>query len=457
MYRCEEIKRGSKIQQWAIFAAGLLLCELLLPAVVSAQLSFEEAPINYNKAEPDNLISRFQKRLDSGEIKLAYQRKNRSGYLPAVLEALKIPVSSQTLVFSKTSLQVKHIDPQSPRALYFNDDLYVGIVQGGPVLELSASDPKLGTVFYTMSQSQTSHPTFVRKTFECTQCHASSMTQGVPGHIMRSVYPGPDGMPAFREGTYRSDHSSPFSERWGGWYVSGTHGDMRHMGNLIFRQGDSSRNLNREPGANTVDLEKWFDTSAYLTPHSDIVSLMVLEHQVKMHNLITRAQIEGRITERDATVMNRMLEREATFQSDSTKRRYESAANRLVDYMLFVDELQLEGQVRGTSRFESEFPRTGPRDRRGRSLRDFDLKRRLFKYPCSYLIYSESFEALPQPVLDVVYRRLWEVLSGKDQSSEYAHLSAKDRRAILEILLETKRGLPQYWKLAESDSPQAGG
>ncbi len=457
MYHCEELNRVSRTLQRVILTAGLLAGCLLVPAVVSAQLSFEEAPINYNKAEPDNLISRFQKRLDAGEIKLAYERKNRIGYLPAVLDALKIPVSSQTLVFSKTSLQVKHIDPQSPRALYFNDDLYVGYVQGGSVLEVSASDPKLGTVFYTMSQSQTSHPTFVRKTFECTQCHASSMTQGVPGHIMRSVYPGPDGMPAFREGTFRSDHSSPFSERWGGWYVTGTHGEMRHMGNLIFRQGDSSRNLNREPGANAVDLEKWFDTSAYLSPHSDIVSLMVLEHQVKMHNLITRAQIEGRITERDAAVMNRMLEREATFQSDSTKRRYESAANRLVDYMLFVDELQLDDQIRGTSRFESEFSRSGPRDKQGRSLRDFDLKRRLFRYPCSYLIYSESFDKLPRPVLDVVYRRLWEILSGKDQSSEYAHLSAADRRAILEILIETKQGLPEYWKPAEPDTRPTGG
>ncbi|HAH48101.1 MAG TPA: hypothetical protein DCM07_25255 [Planctomycetaceae bacterium] len=457
MDHCEEINGNSRSWQKSGFALGLLLCFLLMPSMGSAQLSFEEAPINYNKAEPDNLISRFQKRLDAGEIELEYQRKNRAGYLPAVLEALKIPVSSQTLVFSKTSLQVKHIDPQSPRALYFNDDLYVGYVRGGSVLEVSASDPKLGTVFYTMSQSQTSHPAFVRKTFECTQCHASSMTQGVPGHIMRSVYPGPDGMPVFREGTFRSDHSSPFSERWGGWYVTGTHGEMRHMGNLIFRQGDSARNLNREPGANAVDLEKWFDTSAYLTPHSDIVSLMVLEHQTKMHNLITRAQIEGRITERDATVMNRMLEREATFQSDSTKRRYESAANRLVDYMLFVDELQLKGQIQGTSRFESEFTQLGPRDSQGRSLRDFDLKRRLFQYPCSYLIYSESFEQLPRPVLDVVYRRLWEILSGKDQSSEYAHLSEADRRAIREILLETKQGLPAYWKPEESETGQTGG
>ncbi|QDT25378.1 hypothetical protein Enr10x_06730 [Gimesia panareensis] len=413
----------------------------------SAQVNFEEAPINYNKATPDNAISRVQKKLDAGELKLAFDREERRGYLPAVLEALKIPISSQILVFSKTSLQVKRIDPLSPRALYYNDDLYLGFVQGGSVLEVSASDPQLGTVFYTLSQFETSRPKFVRKTFECTQCHAGSMTQGVPGHIMRSVYPGPDGMPVFREGTYRSDQSSPFEERWGGWYVSGTHGKMRHMGNLIFRQGDNSRNLNRDKGANADDLERWFDTDPYMTPYSDIVSLMVLEHQAKMHNLITRAQFEGRITERDSRVMNKMLERKAAFQSDSTKRRYESSAKRLVDYMLFVDELQLEDRIEGLSGFQTEFPQAGPRDSKGRSLRDFDLERRLFKYPCSYLIYSDSFEALPKPVLEVVYRQLWEVLTGKNQSKEFAHLSAEDRRAILEILIETRKGLPDYWKL----------
>lgn len=379
---------------WTVCLAGGCL---IWSGSAEAQVNFEEAPINYNKATPENAISRFQKKLDAGDLKLAFDQEEGRGYLPAVLEALKIPVSSQVLVFSKTSLQVKRIDPLSPRALYYSDDLYLGFVQGGSVLEVSASDPQLGTVFYTLSQYETSHPKFVRKTFECTQCHAGSMTQGVPGHIMRSVYPGPDGMPVFREGTYRSDHSSPFEERWGGWYVTGTHGKMRHMGNLIFRQGDNSRNLNRDKGANADDLERWFDTDPYLTPYSDIVSLMVLEHQAKMHNLITRAQFEGRITERDSRVMNRMLEREAAYQSDSTKRRYESSAKRLVDYMLFVDELPLESRIEGLSGFQSEFPQAGPRDSQGRSLRDFDLERRLFKYPCSYLIYSDSFEALPQP------------------------------------------------------------
>jgi len=447
---------AQKLKSVSLFASrfnsgmSLLIACLLWTSQAAAQVNFEEAPINYNKARPDNPISRFQKQLEAGELKLAFDRKEGRGYLPAVLEALKIPISSQVLVFSKTSLQVKHIDPLSPRALYFNDDLYLGFVQGGSVLELSASDPQLGTVFYTLSQYENSRPRFVRKTFECTQCHAGSMTQGVPGHIMRSVYPGPDGMPVFREGTYRSDHSSPFEERWGGWYVTGAHGKMRHMGNLIFRQGDNARNLNRDRGANADDLGRWFDTDPYLTPHSDIVSLMVLEHQAKMHNLITRAQFEGRITGRDARVMNRMLERKETFQSDSTKRRYESSAKRLVDYMLFVDELPLEDKIKGSTDFQIEFSQAGPRDSKGRSLRDFDLERRIFKYPCSYLIYSDSFEALPRPVLDVVYQRLWDILTGKEESKEYAHLNGEDRRAILEILLETRSGLPAYWKLPES-------
>ncbi len=424
-----------------------LLCLIQIPANLFAQVSFEEAPINYNKAEPDNLISRLQKKLDQGQVHLEYQRGKGIGYLPSVLKTLEIPASSQVLVFSKTSLQVRHIDPQSPRALYFNDDIYIGYVQGGAVLEVSASDPKLGTVFYTLDQTQSSKPTFSRKTFQCTQCHASSLTQGVPGHIMRSVYPGPDGMPVYREGTYRSDQSSPFHERWGGWYVSGTHGKMRHMGNMIFRKGDSANNLNRDRGANAVDLEKWFDTEAYLGPHSDIVSLMVLEHQAKMHNLISRAQFEGRITIRDAEVMNKMLERKSSFQSDSTKRRFESSANRLVDHMLFVDELVLEDRIRGISSYQKDFTQTGPRDQRGRSLRDFDLERRLFKYPCSFLIYSESFNALPRPILDVIYRRMWDILSGKGDPKKYDHLSAEDRRAVQEILIETKPGLPDYWKL----------
>src|SRR5215510_13614103 len=82
----------------------------------------------------------------------------------------------------------------------------------------------------------------------------------------------------------------------------------------------------------------------------------------------------------------------------------------------------------------------------GRSLRDLDLKRRLFKYPCSFLIYSETFDALPDAAKGAVYKRLWEILTGRDRSPRFAGLSQSERQAVLEILLETKSGLPEYWK-----------
>ena len=111
-----------------------------------------------------------------------------------------------------------------------------------------------------------------------------------------------------------------------------------------------------------------------------------------------------------------------------------------------VGETELTDAVRGTSSFSQEFTARGPQDQQGRSLRQFDLKTRVFRYPCSYLIYSDCFDALPEPVLERVYQRLWDVLTGEDEAEKFAHLSAADRTAILEILRDTKDGLPDYWQ-----------
>ena len=81
-------------------------------------------------------------------------------------------------------------------------------------------------------------------------------------------------------------------------------------------------------------------------------------------------------------------------------------------------------------------------------LRDFDLQTRLFRYPLSYMIYDAAFDALPDLAKERIYQRLLEILTGKDQSEAYARLSAADRRAILEIVRETKRGLPADWSEA---------
>jgi len=413
-------------------------------ATARAQLEFNREPIRYAEAAVNDPVARLQQKIDAGQVKLSYD--GQRGYLESVLKELGVSPKSQTLVFSKTSFQQRLISPQRPRALYFNDDVYVGYVQRGDVLEFSAVDPQQGAVFYTLRQEKAAKPKFVRDRGNCLTCHASSRTQDVPGHMVRSVYPSESGMPHFGAGTFRTNHASPLSERWGGWYVTGTHGKQRHMGNAISPDRQDAEKLDVEAGANRTDLKELLDTDAYLSPHSDIVALLVLEHQVDMHNLLTRASYTTRTALFQGANMNKILERPATYVSDSTKRRIDNAAEKLVKYMLFSEEAALTDPIRGTSGFADEFAARGPLDRRGRSLRQFDLTRRIFKYPCSYLIYSEAFAALPEQVKSRVYRRLWEVLTGKETDEAYAHLTAQDRQAILEILRDTKQDLPDYWR-----------
>ncbi len=408
------------------------------------QLEFEAEPINYDTAPATDPVAQLQQRVERGEIRLAYDEAH--GYLPAVLEALHVPVSSQMLVFSKTSFQQRRITPRRPRAVYFNDDVYVGWVQGGDVVEFSAADPQLGGVFYTLSQEPTETPKIVRDRGQCISCHASSRTVGVPGHLVRSVYPDRSGRPFFGSGTFTTDHRSPLAERWGGWYVTGRHGGQRHMGNVIVLDRDQPEKLDVEAGANITDLKERLNLDPYLAPHSDIEALMVLEHQTRMQNLITRANFETRSALYYDDIMNRAMDRPLDHRSDSARRRIESAGDKLVEYMLFSAEFQLADPVTGTSNFAAEFMARGPRDSQGRSLRDLDMTRRLMKYPCSYLIYSKPFEGLPEPAKEYVYQRLFQILTRADENDEFVHLTMNDRQAIAEILRETKPDLAEYWK-----------
>lgn len=406
-------------------AAGLAIADL----GGSYTLPIEHEAIRYETAPLDDAITRLQRKLDSGQVKLRHNVD--FGYLPAMLDALKVPVSSQVLVFSKTSFQAPLIAPRMPRAIYFNDTVSVGYVRGGEVVELAATDPREGVVFYTLDQDETSHPRIQRRG-ECLQCHHNGATLGVPGLVVRSVYPERSGMPVFHAGGYITDHRSPLKERWGGWYVSGTTGSQQHMGNAI---ADTDGQIDMSAGTNITDLKDKFNTFAYLSPHSDVVALMTLEHQSRMVNLITRVGWETR--------MALATQIEPGVIGDSTRRHVANLADELVRYMLFANEAQLTGEIKGTSGFASEFSKCGPKDRRGRSLRDFDLQRRMFRYPCSYLIYSPAFDALPPIVLESVYARLSEVLHGREAGGEYARLSKEDRTAILEILWDTK---PEFAK-----------
>ena len=407
---------------------------------------FEREPILYSQSTPNNRISRLQQKLDSGEITLTHE--GDKSYVRSLLKALDIPEASQTLVFSKTSLQLRCISPRTPRAIYFNDDVYIGFCQSGDVLEVSAVDPQLGTVFYTLNQDANEKPQFQRRTDNCLVCHSSSRTEGVPGHLVRSLYVDISGQPMLSAGSRMVDHTTPIEQRWGGWYVTGTHGSQKHLGNLIVRGRDVQEPVDNSAGQNIHDLKDRFNVDNYVSPHSDIVALMVLEHQVLVHNRIAKANFDTRQALSYDAMMNRTLENPEGTRLESTTRRIKSTGDRLIEALLFVDEAKLTEPIKGTSGYAEQFAATGPHDAQGRSLRDLDLKTRLFKYPCSYLIDSEAFKSLPTESRDYVWQRLFEILSGQEQSEEFAHLSQDDRQAILEILRATISDLPDYYRNA---------
>ena len=410
----------------------------------------EREPIRYSETAPRDAVTRLQEKIDQGKAKFDYEPKN--GYLKSVLRAFDIPESSQVLVFSKSSLQRERISPKSPRAIYFNDDVIVGYCNGGPVMEVSTPDDRLGTTFYTIEQVPAERPVITRQTDSCLICHSSSANQGMPGHLVRSLYVDRRGNPMLASGSYRTDHTSPLSERWGGWYVTGNSGRQMHLGNLICQDARRPEASDNAEGVNVLSLKDRFNTSLYLTPHSDIVALMVLEHQAGMLNRLARAGLETRMALYYQHEMNKALDRPADEPSEGARSRIRSACDAVVEYMLFHDEAKLTDRVTGTSRFAADFVARGPRDSKGRSLRDLDLKTRLFRYPCSYLIHSRAFDALPREAKDCIYQRLWKILNGRGSGKDDPVLSAEDRTAIIEILRETKHDLPENWKAASPRS-----
>lgn len=418
----------------SFIAFALMLSAPTLSTTCCAQFDYNQPPIEYETRAPSDRIQLLLAELEAGKRTLDWSEEH--GWLPSLLKALNIDTKSQTLVFSKTSQQIRHIDPSHPRAIYFNSDAYVGWVQGAEFIELAAVDPEQGAMFYTIKQQVADGPTLRRDTGQCLSCHSTSRTAEVPGFLVRSAFVKPDGHPEFRLGTTTTDHTTPFSERFGGWYVTGTHGDMRHRGNALLTDV-SDRKLDRETGTNRTSLPPRVASEKYLEPGSDIVALMLLEHQTQFHNRVTRASYETRQALHYQSTMNKVLDRDADYETESTRRRINRAADELLSYLLFSDEFLLTDPVVGDPEFAEQFEAIGTKDQRGRSLRQLDLKTRLLKYPCSYLIYAPSFLALPEAVLERVTTNLREVLTGENTSESFTHLTSEDRTAILEILIDT--------------------
>jgi hypothetical protein len=362
------------------------------------------------------------------------------------------------LVMSKTGIQALYTSPENPRAIYFNDAVTVGYIRGAPLLELTVQDPEQGVLFYTLEQkAQPPRPFFERRP-GCLSCHQNYSTLHVPGLLARSVFMAPDGLPLGQFGSYDADDRTPYRRRWGGWYVTGADAAIGHLGNAVITDKEKREAVVSDSTLHRIAPGARFDGTGYLSATSDVAALMVFQHQAHMTNLITRLGWEARMAAYDRPDDNRT---EKTWENaENAEKRFSAISSRsavfsgaatgalkdtvveLVDYLLFVDEPPLTAAIAGSSRFAELFAAQGPADGRGRSLRQLDLERRLMRYPCSYMVYSAAFHALPSGARDAVYVRLWDILSGRDTSPKYGRLSDADRRAVVDILRETLHDLP---------------
>jgi hypothetical protein len=446
------------VENTVIFRISLSLGVALLLGVVAAMPAAELEPelqeqsfrydteyphIGYSDKATDNCIARLQQKLEGGQLRL--ERDAKWGALPAVLKALDIDVESQLLVYSKTSLQFELVNSSTPRALYFNDDCYVGYVQHDPSLEFTAVDAKRGVVFYDFDDTPQSGPVaapphFTRQGGTCLACHDTyTMTGGgVPRVLVMSAVadsprdPRPSG-PA-QDVTDRT----PVSVRWGGWYVTGHQGRQEHLGNLPLREDETNTQALRTLAPNDRrTLADYFDTSKYLTPHSDLTALLVLEHQSTVQNLIVRANYK----------LPAVLARAQT-QANGNDAALRTLLEPLVRALFFEGAATLNDTLEGNTGFARRFVARGPADAQQRSLRQFDLKTRVFRWPLSYLVYSEAFDAMPELAWNYLADRIAQVLRGEDTTGLSARIPESDRKAVVEILTQTHPRLAQ--RLAES-------
>jgi hypothetical protein len=398
-------------------------------------------------------VGRLRDRINAGQVTLSFD--SVTGFLPSLLAALDIQPSSQGLVFSRTSLQTNLIAPWSPRAIYFNDNVYIGYVVDSPFLEISAINPGAGSVFYTLNQN----PDTVVIQAEgqtCLMCHDSRLvTGGVPGVMVRSVIPDRNGYPITVLGRGATTDRTPMSERLGGWYVTGSvpaiHAGNRAVPELNHEIFDKERyraEFERSDERQVNSLTGRFDTSPYLTEHSDVVALLVLTHQTRVHNLITLTgeAVREALRRQRSVELTTGVKVEAGTLLPAARAVVVGAVDRLVDAMLFAEAAPLGGPIEGSTSFTREFEQRGPLDSRGRSLRQFDLNGRLFLFPLSFLIYSDAFDVLPPLAKDMIYAGVEDLLVTGTDPRRFPHLSPEVRSAIHEILVETKPEFAEYVK-----------
>jgi hypothetical protein len=405
----------------AIAAAAVFWAAALAAATAQSRALFpgtldQHPAIDYRTSALADPVTALQRQLAAGQASIAFDGEPQ-GFLRSLLATLQVPVESQMLLFSKTGIQHPFTSPANPRALYFNDRVVVGYIPGAPMIEVAAHDPLQGVIFQTLPQDPGlgSAPRFVRPD-RCLTCHLSANSLGVPGMLVRSMFTEATGRTRPQLGSAIVDHRTPFEQRWGGWYVTGSHGAVRHMGNAMvtaaMARGDEAI---RDTTLNRATLPPGVEAGRYPLATSDIVALMVFDHQGHAMNLLTRLGWETRVALADARV-------------DFSRGELRDLVHDTADYLLFADEPALPSAVRGVSGFADVFAAAGVRDRAGRSLRDLDLQTRLFRYRCSYMVYSPAFDALPNEARAALYARMREIL-----------LARRDT-PVLDILDQTRPG-----------------
>lgn len=414
-----------------------------LPASAQFFNDYELEPHGYFSRQPKDPVTLLMEKVDAGEITLP--EKNGKPLVERLLHELNLDRHTQVLVFSKTSLQKRAVSHDNPRALYFNDSVYLGWMPNGRI-EIASFDPELGPIFYFQRPLEdTTSQLFVR-TRSCLGCHAGDATNFLPGALGRSIYPDENGrsLRGAAEDYRRSGHQIPMKERWGGWFVSGQHGALRHMGNAIATRGESGVTIDRDRYANLEKLDHFFPTDAFPAPGSDIAALLVFDHQVTMHHRLVEAAYRAR-----QALFDSKLDPTETDVSKLARGRsieeFTEGVEMVVEYLLFREEVPLDPGVTAHPDFQRAFTADRRACQNGHSLKDLRLDGRIFENRCSYMIYSPSFENLPPMLKGAIYDRLHEILTADEPVEKFEHFDANERQRIYQILKETKSDLPASW------------
>jgi hypothetical protein len=412
----------------------------LIPASIAALLvasgaaaaerifNFREAPHSYFEHRPQDRLARLHQDIAAG--KASVDTSDEQTFLKTLMEALDVPVSSQILVFSATSLQSEIINPRNPRALYFNDDTYVGWVPGGRV-EVAAIDPEMGPMFYVYERFRPGQVPVPERSTRCFACHAGSATKYVPGLIAESVLVS---MAGSSLETYRHDeqgHQIPLEKRFGGWLLTGAHNLSKHQGNAAGRsEAGKLTRFDASPGV-------FSDLGKHLLPSSDILPHLVHEHQMGFENRLFQA-----------TYLLRQRKHENSGRlSQEAEKELDALAAEFARYVLFADEAPLPSRgIQGDPAFIEDFQRNRRPSRSGDSLKDFDLRTRIFKFRCSFMLHTDSWTRAPEWWRDRVYFHMALGLRESGTPPELSHLPVSERLAIRSILKETMDNLPAWWR-----------